>query len=133
MIVIPTLTIDGYDSNGATQMVKLFEYYQVADYSQSNTFYKEIVSLKKTLSLYNNTDELIDMIKDDIVKLYSTIFETVVPNVLIKDTENEYKLIEISIQATKGKKTYTLTKELKADNNILLYTNSTLNNIYKIE
>lgn len=133
MVAIPTLTIDGYDTNGATQMVKLFEYYQVADYSQSNTFHGEIVSLRKTLSKYDNVDELVEMIKADLEKLYSTIFDKVIPNVKIKETDKELKLFEIDIKATRGGKTFTLTKELTAKENILVSTNSVLNNVYRFE
>lgn len=110
--VIPTLTIDGWDINPATQMNKLFEYYQASDYSQSNVFRGNIVSLKYTLNRDIRPSVLANNIKADLNRLYGCYFDTVDPDIEVKDNNNGTVNIVINLTCTKLTETYQLSRTL---------------------
>lgn len=131
MIAIPTLTIDGFESSPINQMNKLFEYYQVAEYSQSNTFKGEVVSLKKTLLHSSSPEMLKNEIEKDLYNLYSSCFDTVTPEIKIESDEDKSFLnVYLNVTCTKGETKYTLSRDFKSKDGILVDVNSTLNKIY---
>lgn len=130
---IPTLTIDGYCDEPVNQMTKLFEYYQVCDYSQSNSYKNEMVSLSKTLQEYgNDMPDACNAIKADLIKLYSRHFENVNPEVFYKEIRDGFYAFTIEIRTYKNAKNYELKKELIVKDNILVDINSMLGRHYNM-
>jgi len=67
---IPTLNVEGFIKDTDTMVIKLYEYFIVSEYSQSNTFRGNISSLKYILQ--SNTD-ILD-IKNEIVNTLETMY-----------------------------------------------------------
>lgn len=130
---IPTLTIDGYFDAPVNQMTKLFEYYQVCDYSQSNSYKNEMVSLSKTLQEYGNRiEDTCIAIKNDLIRLYSNHFEGVEPAVYYKELRDGFYEFSIEVKAYKNTKQYVLKKDLIIKDNILVDINSMLGKHYNM-
>mgnify|MGYP000882536280 CR=1 FL=1 len=111
--VIPTLNVDGWDTTPLSQMSKLWEYYQAADYSQSNLFRGKIISLKYTLQTQTNPDRLRAQIETDINTLYGEFFETVTPLVEVKDLGNGAVNINVDLSVVRNFETYKLSKAIR--------------------
>lgn len=111
--VIPTLTIEGWDTNPLSQMSKLFEYYQASDYSQSDYFMGSIVSLKYTLSKTLRPMELKSNIERDIETLYGDYFESVEPYIEVDDQKDGIVNIIINITCTRKGEKFTLARAIK--------------------
>jgi hypothetical protein len=111
--VIPTLTVDGWDTNPVSQMSKLWEYYQAADYSQSNLFRGRVTSLKYTLQTQVQPELLAKAIEADIENLYGEYFDTVAPLVDVKYIEGDIVNINIDINTTRDTNTFKLSRAIK--------------------
>ena len=107
--VIPTLTVDGWDTTPLSQMSKLWEYYQASDYSQSNTFRGRIISLKYTLQTETNPERLSKAIQQDIETLYGEFFDGVTPLIDVKELEGGIVNINVDITCTRNFEEYKLT------------------------
>nr|DAQ18641.1 MAG TPA: hypothetical protein [Caudoviricetes sp.] len=111
--VIPTLTVDGWDTTPISQMSKLWEYYQASDYSQSNTFRSKIISLKYTLQTETTPERLKDAIKNDINNLYGEFFEKVTPLIDVKDVGEGVVNINVDITCQRNFEEYKLTRAIR--------------------
>lgn len=111
--VIPTLTVDSWDTTPLSQMSKLWEYYQASDYSQSNTFRGRIISLKYTLQTETNPERLSKAIQQDIETLYGEFFDGVTPLIEVKELEGEIVNINIDITCTRNFEEYKLTRAIR--------------------
>lgn len=131
--VIPSLTIDGWDTTPSTQMNKLFEYYQASDYSQSNTFRGKIVSLKYTLNRDIRPLVLAENIKADLNILYGCYFDTVEPDVSTKDEGNGIVNIVINMTCIKDNETYHLARTLKGNKAGIIQYETNLKEKYRYD
>lgn len=111
--VIPTLTVDGWDTTPLSQMSKLWEYYQASDYSQSNIFRGKITSLKYTLQTETNPERLSDAIKSDIERLYGEFFEKVTPIIEVKEMGDGIVNINIDVTCVRNFEEYKLTRAIR--------------------
>ena len=130
--VIPSLTIDGWDTNPLSQMSKLFEYYQASDYSQSDYFMGSIISLKYTLSKDIRPNILKENIEADLRKLYGKFFDTVEPIIDVQEEGDGIVNIIINLTCTYNTQTYTLAKSIKGRSSGIIEYQTKLTNKYKI-
>lgn len=93
---IPTLTVDGWTSNKNAQMGKLFEYFLASNYSQSNTFYGNISSLKWIFANFEENYDISEEIRKALLRLYENYYDTTVVDVTI-DTESSESSNDYSI------------------------------------
>lgn len=131
--VIPSLTIDGWDTNPLSQMSKLFEYYQASDYSQSDYFMGSIISLKYTLSKDIRPNILKENIEADLRKLYGKFFDTVEPIIDVQEEGDGIVNIIINLTCTYNTQTYTLAKSIKGRSSGIIEYQTKLSNKYKYD
>lgn len=131
--VIPSLTIDGWDTNPLSQMSKLFEYYQASDYSQSDYFMGSIISLKYTLSKDIRPNILKENIEADLRKLYGKFFDTVEPIIDVQEEGDGIVNIIINLTCTYNAQTYTLAKSIKGRSSGIIEYQTKLTNKYKYD
>jgi hypothetical protein len=131
--VIPSLTIDGWDTNPLSQMSKLFEYYQASDYSQSDYFMGSIISLKYTLSKDIRPNILKENIEADLRKLYGKFFDTVEPIIDVQEEGDGIVNIIINLTCTYNTQTYTLAKSIKGRSSGIIEYQTKLTNKYKYD
>lgn len=131
--VIPSLTIDGWDTNPLSQMSKLFEYYQASDYSQSDYFMGSIISLKYTLSKDIRPNILKENIEADLRKLYGKFFDTVEPIIDVQEEGDGIVNIIINLTTTYNAQTYTLAKSIKGRSSGIIEYQTKLTNKYKYD
>ena len=131
--VIPSLTIDGWDTNPLSQMSKLFEYYQASDYSQSDYFMGSIISLKYTLSKDIRPNILKENIEADLRKLYGKFFDTVEPIIDVQEEGDGIVNIIINLTTTYNVQTYTLAKSIKGKSSGIIEYQTKLTNKYKYD
>jgi len=92
MDVIPNLSVDGFITDKHMMMVKLYEYFLSADYSQSNTFLGDISSLKFLINETKGAEALKDDVNRTLNKLYERYFETVTVDTVVTDNANSIEL-----------------------------------------
>ena len=131
--VIPSLTIDGWDTNPLSQMSKLFEYYQASDYSQSDYFMGSIISLKYTLSKDIRPNILKENIEADLRKLYGKFFDTVEPIIDVQEEGDGIVNIIINLTCNYNTQTYTLAKSIKGRSSGIIEYQTKLTNKYKYD
>jgi hypothetical protein len=128
---IPTLGLDGWMKNKHSQMGKLFEYFLASDYSQSNTFYGEIASLKYILASGNDSVKIKDDIVITLTKLYEKHFDTVEVVVEVKESEEESTIeYRIDVNATHGEDIYELSKDISESNGSISNFEALLDELY---
>ena len=130
---IPSLTLDGFINNKKIQMSKLFEYFLASDYSQSNTFYTQIKSLKYILAKSANPEEARVSIARALEGLYSSYFTTASADVILVEKEGTSQVsIHIEVKATYENETYSLIRELQYTNGDIETFNSLLDQYYEM-
>lgn len=130
--MIPTLTTDGYVTNKNIIMRKLWEYFVTSEYSQSNTFYAKVSSLKWLIASHKVSSELSRSVEDSLVALYKRYFDNVECDATIESVNNTgmYKL-KIGLRAVDGEKTYHLAQELEYSNGKLDKYETLLDELYE--
>jgi len=122
MDALPTLSVDGFTTDPAVIVVKLYEYFMASDYSQSLTFLGEIASMKYIAATAKDIDEMDRLVKDTLYKMYNRYFPVVVIDTIPKETDT---LMEVSVNiiATDPTGTVHRFKDLltKTNNNITSY------------
>lgn len=131
--VIPTLSTEGWETNPSVQIAKLWEYYQAADYSQSNTFLGSISSLQYTLQKTRNPRDLKNLIETDIRSLYGSYFDTVEPVVDLQDHTDGRILIHVDLIVTRGDEEYTLTRSIMGTSSGIIGYETKLTEKYRYE
>lgn len=131
---IPTLTLDGFLNTKKLQMSKLFEYYLASDFSQSNTFYGGVCSLKYVLAKSGGDAVSIKRgIESDLNKLYGNHFTSVTTDVGVYEPEGTGKIIvEINLSATFDNETFTLNKTINYDKGDIEGFNDMLDKYYEL-
>lgn len=110
--IIPALDPEGWVTSPLSIMAKLWEYYQASDYSQSNTFYRGVTSLKYTLQKDKDILTLTDLIKDDIRTLYGSYFDSVEPMVEVEELKDNIVKIVCEIRVTLNTEHYELSRAI---------------------
>ena len=112
---IPHLSASGWIKNTSSVVIKLYEYFLTSEYSQSNTFYGEVVSLKYILQNYTSTSDIEQAIRDALNKMYNRYFDTVNVTVLVDEQDNGTSYgINVSVTDADG-----TTKDLSSDVNTI--------------
>jgi len=97
-VVIPHLSVEGYIESSPVIMIKIFEHFLAADYSQSNTFNGLVSSMKYLLHHYDNNLDLKREMTSTLYNLYSRYFPTVEVTVIIDESDASVDKISIDIQ-----------------------------------
>ena len=127
---IPSLTLDGWIDNKHLQMRKLWEYFMASEYSQSNTFFGNIASLKYILATELPSNSLASKIEEVLSILYNRYFDSSSVSVYIDDKElNKYKFT-IAITCTDENNEYYLNRELVYSNGKIETYESLLDDLY---
>lgn len=130
---IPTLSVEGWTSNKNAQMGKLFEYFLASEYSQSNTFYGGISSLKYILANHNEPFDISEEIKKSLIKLYENYYDTISVDVKVDEETSETEIdFAINIIATYKVDRFVLAKDIKESNGSVLNFDEILYDIHKI-
>lgn len=129
---IPTLSVDGWTSNKNAQMGKLFEYFLASEYSQSNTFYGGISSLKYILANYNESFEISEEIKKSLIKLYENYYDSLDVSVVVDEESSESSIdFAINIIATYEGERFVLAKDIKESNGSVVNFDEILYDIHQ--
>ena len=114
---MPTLTPEGFTTNKAIMMIKLYEYFLSSEYSQSNTFYGDIASLKYILSEAKDATELNDMVTAALTKMYNTYYMTTTVYTVVKETDNNMTVTVNVVCRDYDQKVYKLNETLGVTSN----------------
>jgi hypothetical protein len=127
---IPHLSRDGWMKDPSTMVNKLFEYFIVSEYSQSNTFRGEVASLKYILEQNITGDEIKSAISKALIIMYGRYFSDVLVNADITDDSTNILLLTISVDVTSNGKRYALDKNLELNNGTLANMNELIADLY---
>jgi len=122
MDALPTLTVEGFTTDPAIIVIRLYEYFMASDYSQSLTFLGEIASMKYIASNAKSIEELDRMVKDTLTKMYTNYFPVVVIDTIPKETDTLME-VTVNIVATDKNGVIHRFKDLlsKTNNNVTSY------------
>lgn len=81
--VVPTLSLSGFVSDVPTMIDHMFSYYLTSEYSQSNVFHGNIVSLQKQIQEFQHSEEALER---NIREQLETYFRSVADDVTIDVT-----------------------------------------------
>lgn len=129
-IVVPTLSRDGYISNVEDTMRKIFEYYLVSQYSQSDTFRGEVVSITYDLEMGNNVGDKRDNINRSLSKLFTRYFFNPTIDVNIDTSKEPIIIITIKVTVIINNKTYILSNTVSSQKNIITSIDDALASIH---
>ena len=129
-IVVPTLSRDGYISNVEDTMRKIFEYYLVSQYSQSDTFRGEVVSITYDLEMGNNVGDKRDNINRSLSKLFTRYFFNPTIDVSIDTSKEPIIIITIKVTVIINNKTYILSNTVSSQKNIITSIDDALASIH---
>jgi hypothetical protein len=115
---LPTLSTDNWLQEPLTVMNKLYEYFMLSGYNQSNTYKGEVSSLRYLLHKYDTIDELENKIILALDILYSRYFDNVdvEVNLTYQDEDEVHRLLEINVITLVDNKKYTLQKSTNINN-----------------
>ena len=114
---IPSLSTVGWTKDYNEIMKKLYVYFVISEYSQSNSYYGEIASLKYILQSHSEVEDIKLAIQRTLLNMYNRYYDSV--DVLVDinqtDTNTSYAINIIAI-ASDGV-TYKLNKTIQTDAN----------------
>lgn len=74
--VVPSMSLSGFVSDVPTMIDYMFAYYLTSDYSQSNLFHGNIVSLQKQIQQYQHSEiELTTRVREELEGYFKTIVD----------------------------------------------------------
>lgn len=130
---IPSLSINGFITNNNSIMVKLYEYFLTSEYSQSNTFYGEIASLKYILQHYTGLEEIKVAIREALTTMYLRYFATVIVDVTISETDSKTTyLVDMVVTDSKGT-VNKLTNSIRSVGDALVNIDQTLAELHGVK
>lgn len=89
MLTTPTISTVGSPQNPVELAMKLIEYYNEANYSQSNSFFGKVTCLAYAIKEYQQQPErLSERIKLDLIGILSRLFDNVDITVDFNDNSN---------------------------------------------
>ena len=130
---IPSLSTVGWTKNYNEIITKLYIYFITSEYSQSNSFYGKIASLKYILQNHSGVEEIKLAIQRMLVSMYERYFENVdvIVDVMESDNITIYTLNIIAI-ANDGI-TYKLDKLIETDSkNTIRNLDTNIAELYEI-
>lgn len=120
---VPSLSAKGWLADPKAKADRLMAYYMTSNYSQTNLFRGEIVSLPKQIQQYGKSaTDLRDYIQSDVERLFGAYFDSVSCEVTTDrpDPEDEGRLnITVSAFLTQDGQTYSLGRLIEVNNNIV--------------
>lgn len=119
---MPSLSSAGFIKDPAAKLEKVFAYFFIADYSQSNQHRGTIASLPYLIKTHGHRPEdLSDQIENTLRIVLSSYFDTADVKVSIKDPLDDGPEYDIVVQGTvvEQGKTHGLAKLLSVSNNTL--------------
>lgn len=131
---LPSLSEVGFISNKNLIMSKLFGYFMASEYSQSNTFYGSICSLKYLIAENTDPSSLATAIENTLTGMYSKYFDKVTVQVDQEEQSNNIVHINIGIRASDSNpfKEYYLYKEIKTKEGNMVEFESQLDTLYNL-
>jgi len=128
---IPHLSRDGWLKDPSTMVNKLFEYFLVSEYSQSNTYRGKITSLKYILEQNTASDDIKSEIIKALVNMYNRYFTDILINIDITDDDTSMLSLAISVDVTgEDGNRYTLDKNLELNNGTIANMNTLIEDLY---
>jgi len=114
---IPSLSTVGWTKDYNEIIQKLYVYFIVSEYSQSNSYYGEIASLKYILQSHSDIEDIKLAIQKVLLNMYDRYFDSVdiTVDIIETDTSVSYSVNIIAI-ASDGI-TYKLNKTIQTDAN----------------
>ena len=114
---IPSLSTVGWTKDYNEIMKKLYVYFVISEYSQSNSYYGEIASLKYILQSHSEVEDIKLAIQKVLLNMYDRYFDSVdiTVDIIETDTSVSYSVNIIAI-ASDGI-TYKLNKTIQTDAN----------------
>jgi len=120
MDALPTLSPEGFTTNKAIIMLKLYEYFLTSEYSQSNTFFTNIASLKYILNEAKDVNELQAMCVAALDSMYVRYYQSVTIDVTVADDLSK-AAITVNVVATDYDGTvYKLNELIRTANNKII-------------
>lgn len=114
---IPTLTIDGFVDNPKLKMSKIFEYFLLADYSQSSIFQGDVSSFKYIMATNSLDLEIVDAMESTLTRLFERYYDSASVDVRVEtnpDTNTQY--LKINVVVTNNGEKYYLYREIQYTN-----------------
>ena len=122
MQVIPTLSSAGFVSDVPTMIDRMLAYYLTSDYSQSNLFHGQILSLQKQMQAYQHNDiELITNVREQLEGYFGGIADavTVTVSTARPNPEDPARInVSVSVSVIKGGKQYDIARLIETQNSI---------------
>ena len=130
MSAIPHLSRDGWLKDPASMVNKLFEYFLVSEYSQSNTFRGHIASLKYILEQNNTGADIKSEVIRALVTMYSKYFKDVLINVDVIGDDSSMLSLTIAVDVTLDGARYALDKNLGLSGGTVANMNALVADLY---
>jgi len=130
---VPSLSTVGWTKDYNEIMKKLYVYFIISEYSQSNSYYGEIASLKYILQSHSEVEDIKLAIQRTLLSMYDRYFDSVdvVVDVIQTDTSTSYTINIIAI-ASDGI-TYKLDKTIQTDTNrTIINLDKNITGLYEI-
>ena len=130
---IPSLSTVGWTKNYNEIMGKLYIYFVISEYSQSNSFYGNIASLKYILQNHSDVEEIKLAIQRSLISMYERYFSNV--DIIVDITETETTIAyALNIIATgEDGITYKLNKIIETDSkNTIRNLDTNIAELYEI-
>lgn len=135
MIKLPTLDEAGYTTDRGVILNKIFGYYLVSDYTQSNTFRGDIHSLRYTLSKNAPISDTEDEITKSLYRLLEDYYDTLDISVEGKEITTDDGIIDVYGIFIKGDYdgvTYNYSNSIEHSNSDIEVLNKSINKLYNI-
>ena len=130
---IPSLSTVGWTKDYNEIMKKLYVYFITSEYSQSNSYYGEIASLKYILQSHSEAEDIKLAIQRVLLNMYDRYFDNVdvVVDIIQTDSTTSYTINIIAI-ASDGL-TYKLNKTIQTDaNRTIINLDKNISGLYEI-
>lgn len=120
--VIPTLSMAGFVSDVPTMIDRMLAYYLTSDYSQSNVFHGQVLSLQKHVQAYqHDTITLQTKVREDLEGYFAPNVDSMTIEVRVdQPNPDDPSRINLTISAVliKDGKAYSLGKLIETQNSI---------------
>ena len=130
---IPSLSTVGWTKDYNEIMKKLYVYFITSEYSQSNSYYGEIASLKYILQSHSEVEDIKLAIQRVLLNMYDRYFDNVdvVVDIIQTDSTTSYTINIIAI-ASDGL-TYKLNKTIQTDaNRTIINLDKNITGLYEV-
>lgn len=120
---IPSLSDDGNIESTAIAIKKLYDYFLVADYSQTFFYTKHIASLKYLMNQYKTTDAVFkEKVTSTLENMYNRYFEFV--EVLVRlETSGSVITMYIDVEVTVDEKVVSLSESVTFEESRRFFVN----------